>query len=175
MRNYKFGMEGDFQLPRTHVTASPEERDFSDHTKQGELEILGEDGLPYLFEAVVSQETDITDGRPSALNEVGVVGTEYGDDSGVQLDTAPNPFLEPGDGTARQGSHSHSALPTFDQVVVVYNYPSTSAETQGERHERGRELDFDEAMILQEIRAHFRELAKNLGVHGEGNSEGRSI
>lgn len=174
MRNYNYGVDGDSRLPRTRVTASPEEWDVSDDTKQGDLELLGEDGLPYVFETVVSQDMDTTYDQPPALGGVVVGGTEHGDDSGVQLETATNPFLLPGDGTTRQDLHSDSVLPTFDQVVVVYNYPSTSAVSEGERQERRRELNFDEAMVLQDIRAYYQGVAKMLAVSGGGNSEGRN-
>lgn len=119
-----------------------------------DLELLGEDGLPYVFEVVPADPEEIDD-TPHLPSQAITPEAEGG--NGVLLDVTANPFLEE-EGISSENHadrDTNNTLPSFDQVVVVYNYSTGAAENDGPEFGTAMTAlrkEYDEEAILQEAR-----------------------
>lgn len=159
------------RLGRLLGNGPSEEWEVIEEATQPDLELLGEDGLPYVFQAVSSEPTAIPDDQPH-LPAI-TPSVRDGGRSGVLFDQVANPFLE-GDATSKQHPDTSVSmdLPSFDQVVVVYNYPGATttmrSDEPGQAAEQPARMKLDEETILQEVRISFGKLAKMLVEDVEG-------
>lgn len=116
------------------------------------LELLGEDGSPYVFEPVGTVDL----GRQGSENQQAASASHpSGSDAGATLDASENPFLQK-DPAAQAVSVPTSTLQTFDEVAVVYNLPSANNGEQG----CPRVEAFQEEDILREVADYLNDLSR---------------
>jgi hypothetical protein len=154
MKGWKADEPLSAHIRRSLRNAPSVEWEVVEDSPETDLELLGEDGLPYVFEVVSSDPEGFQDTPQMPAD---TTGSEARGGNGVLLDVTANPFLE----TQGISSEEHAnpdinnTLPTFDQVVVVYNYSTTTTESDQpgfSTEETASRKEYDEEAILQEVR-----------------------
>lgn len=123
------------------------------------LELLGEDGSPYVFEPVVADAEEIQ----STVDERQSLDPAFPDTNGsVLFDVSENPLLERGP-AVQEICDGKSTPPTLDEIVVTYNYPSDRKAEEGETSgEAGvyTSTEFTEEEVLREVADYLDDLSR---------------
>lgn len=148
--------------PYEHTSMDIEVWEVPDKVEFG-LELLGEDGAPYVFEPVEADPGDdhaFENGRNATFRDLSGVG------AGVSLDAGENPFLEM-DPVAHANADETSTPPTVQEVAVNYNYPSA---TNGDAGRRAAEM-FQEDDMLRDVAAYLDDLSQAFAAARVGMAE----
>jgi hypothetical protein len=127
------------------------------------LELLGEDGAPYVFEPVEADPGDdhvFERGGNATARHLSGVG------AGASLDAWENPFLEM-DPVAHAIADETSTLPSVEEVVVTYNYPTAA---NGDAGRRAEEM-FQEDDILRDVADYLDNLSQAFAAARVGTAE----
>jgi hypothetical protein len=170
MKHWKDDEPLSAHIRRSLRNAPSTEWEVVEDSPETDLELLGEDGLPYAFEVVPSDPIGIED---TPYLPADTTSFEAGGGVGVLLDVTANPFLE----TQGISSEDHAnpdinnTLPTFDQVVVVYNHSTTATGSDGpgfSTEATASRKEYDEEAILQEARDYLGMIARMLSEDVKG-------